>query len=243
MGIEEIDADIPSLLVEEKVRKGKCFSKVNRGQRIGSDGYQTPYSMTQQGIDVFCIEKSKRILEPACGEGAIVKVLMDNGYVSVSSYDIDQRKEGADVRVSSFNFFNENEKYDVIITNPPFKIATDFIIKASTVCLERTFFLMPLVYLHGKERFDKIFLKGIDGFKLKHVYIFVRMPMLSPEIREDGKYPTGMQVYAWFEFVNCGYSKLPKNRLPTFSWIDNSPYVLRKKDLILDVVTERDVQC
>lgn len=33
------------------MKKGKCFSAVNRGQRKKSDFYQTPYSMTKQLFD------------------------------------------------------------------------------------------------------------------------------------------------------------------------------------------------
>ena len=49
--------------------------------------------------------------------------------------------------------------------------------------------------------------------------------MLGDELREDGKYRTGMMVYAWYVWEN-GYSGLPM-----IDWIDNNDDVLSKKDL------------
>ena len=60
---------------------------------------------------------------------------------------------------------------------------------------------------------------------MSKVYVFTRYPMLGEELREDGKYNTGMMVYAWFVWVN-GYSGLPM-----IDWIDNNDDVLSKKDL------------
>jgi hypothetical protein len=61
-----------------------------------------------------------------------------------------------------------------------------------------------------------------EKYKLKKVYIFSRMPLLSNEIRKDGKYGTGMQTYAWYVWEN-GYNGYPK-----IDWIDCKKWVLRK---------------
>ena len=55
--------------------------------------------------------------------------------------------------------------------------------------------------------------------------------MLGEALREDGKYNTGMMVYAWYVWTN-GYSGLP-----TVDWLDNNEDVLSKKDSI-EIVTE-----
>ena len=49
--------------------------------------------------------------------------------------------------------------------------------------------------------------------------------MLGETLREDGKYNTGMMVYAWYVWTN-GYSGLP-----IIDWLDNNEDVLSKKDL------------
>ena len=60
--------------------KGKCFSKINRGQRRKSDFYKTHFSLTEQILEKLYFNKDIKILEPACGDGAIIKVLKKKDY-------------------------------------------------------------------------------------------------------------------------------------------------------------------
>jgi len=94
---------------------GKNFSCNNEsGKRNKSDFYQTPYCLTRLLLDNISLNGS--ILEPASGEGAIVKVLLDYGYAP-DFYDINH----------GYNFLEQQEKYNVIITNPPYSLALEFI--------------------------------------------------------------------------------------------------------------------
>jgi len=204
-------------------KKGKVYSKVDQGQRIPSDQYQTAYSMVEQLLNVKSFDKDSKILEPAKGKGSIVKVLRKSGY-KVTGYDIEQTPNGVSNDDSKYNFLNEKRKFDYIVTNPPFRLATPFIIKASTVCEKEFLFLMPLNYLHGQKRHQSIFKNKKFPFGLNKVWIFTRMPMLNADLRDDGMYNTGMQVYAWYLFTK-GYRKEP-----VLDWIDNSAFVIRKND-------------
>ena len=190
-------------------KKGKNFSANNaRGQRKKSDFYETPYSMTSHLLEVEDFNKSLTVCEPACGDGAIVKIL-EKKWDNVVAYDIEK------------NFLWETENYDYIITNPPFSLAYEFVQKAKQIATEKFAFLLPLSYLHGKKRYDNIYMDKQYG--LKKVYVFTRYPMLGESLREDGKYNTGMMVYAWYIFENH-YSGLP-----VIDWIDNNKDVLSKK--------------
>jgi len=193
-------------------QKGKNFSANNvSGKRKKSDFYETPYSITRHLLNVEYFDYNLTICEPACGDGAIVKVLKEktNNFVA---YDIEK------------NFLSETKQYDYIITNPPFSIAYEFIVKAKQVAKKKFAFLLPLSYLHGKKRYDDIY--SDKDYSLKKVYVFTRYPMLGEKLREDGKYNTGMMVYAWFIFDKeyKGSSML--------NWIDNNSDVLSKKDLV-----------
>ena len=193
----------------EEVKKGKNFSGNNAlGQRKKSDFYETPYSMTSHLLEVEDFNKSLTVCEPACGDGAIVKIL-EKKWDNVVAYDIEK------------NFLWETENYDYIITNPPFSLAYEFVQKAKQIATEKFAFLLPLSYLHGKKRYDNIYMDKQYG--LKKVYVFTRYPMLGESLREDGKYNTGMMVYAWYIFENH-YSGLP-----VIDWIDNNEDVLSKK--------------
>jgi len=200
-------------------KKGKNFSANNAtGKRKKSDFYETPYTLTRKFLDVEYFNKNSTVCEPACGGGAITRVLKEHWEDDkVTAYD------------QETNFLWETGEYDYIITNPPFSIAFEFIQRAKLVAKSKFAFLLPLSYLHGKKRFDEIYSDRTYG--LERVYVFTRYPMLGESLREDGKYNTGMMVYAWYVWTN-GYSGLP-----TVDWLDNNEDVLSKKDSI-EIVTE-----
>jgi hypothetical protein len=187
---------------------GKNFScNQVREKRNKNDSYSTPYSMTEQLLEVEQFDGT--ILEPACGQGAIVKVIHKTMSNNIISHDIQD------------DFLSPN--YDVctevanIITNPPFSLALEFIQKAKSIYTKKIAMLLPLSYLHGQKRYEsKIF------SELKCVHVFTRYPLLEEEIREDGKYRTGMMVYAWFVWQKGHNDK------PYISWIDNNRYVIGK---------------
>lgn len=185
---------------------GKNFSGNTNKRRSKSDFYQTPYNITRRLLEVEKFEGS--ILEPACGAGAITAILKEAGYDDVTAYDL--LLDGKD-------FLAETRKFDAIITNPPFSLAKEFILKACEVA-PRFAFLLPLNYLHGKERLDEIYSREI----LEKIYVFARYPLLSAQIRPDGKYETGMMVYAWYIFDTR------HKGAPTIRWIDNDSDVVRK---------------
>jgi hypothetical protein len=191
--------------------KGKNFSCNNIGQRKKSDFYETPYCLT---IELLKLIKLKEpILEPACGDKAIVKILLKE-YENVDFYDI---KHGQD-------FLLETNKYKTIITNPPYSLAFQFIQKAKQLCND-FYFLLPLSYLHGKQRLDYIYKD--KTFPLNCIYVFDRYPMLGDPLRKDNKINTGMMVYAWYHFSNK-----PEYKEPLIRFIDIQKYILNKKDIV-----------
>lgn len=190
--------------------KGKNFSCNNvRGQRKKSDFYETPYSLTRQFLEREHI--AGPVLEPCSGDGAIVKVLREHG-LDVIERDITRGDD----------FLADTGRYVSIVTNPPFSLAFEFIVKCKEVT-DYFALLLPISYLHGKQRYDSIY--SDVAFPLSTVYVFTRYPMLGQPLREDGKYPTGMMVYAWFV-----WHKTTSHREPVIKWIDNHAYVLGKHD-------------
>jgi len=196
--------------------KGKCYSKVNRGQRKKGDMYQTPYSITEKLLDNELFFRNLSVLEPAAGEGAIVRILEEN-FEDVAHFDIE--KDGKDFLTL------ERRPCYYIITNPPFSLANEFIVKAKKLCLIKFAFLMPLNYLQGVHRHKTIF-SVKDSFPLKRVHVFTRMPTLTNEVRSDGKYSTGMQALAWYVWER---TRNAEASTPTINWINNQPDILRKE--------------
>jgi hypothetical protein len=177
--------------------------------------YETPYSMTRQLFQAEWFGKKETILEPACGDMAIVQVMTNLGYKNVDFGDIG--------RGSDFLALKPGHEYSYIITNPPYSKSFDFIEKAKTIATSKIAFLLPLTYLQGQERFDKIYQD--KNFSLARVHVFIRYPMLGDILRGDGKYRTGMQTYAWFI-----WDKSHKGP-PQIGWIDNREFVLKKGDV------------
>lgn len=189
------------LLMEEL--KGKAYG--HRSSK--SDFYETPYSITEQLVEKRYsgkLYKDKIVLEPASGNGAIVKILRKYFY-HVESYD------------KETNFLKEEGVYPYIITNPPYSLADEFVMRAKEVYTDKFSFLLRTNFLSGYKRYRAGIFKG-----LQFVDIFTRMPDLRAPIREDGKYPTAMNVYAWMTW-QIGYKGKPQ-----IDWIDNQKYVLKK---------------
>ena len=197
-------------------KKGKNFSCNNVSKkRKKSDFYETPYSMTRQFINGEYFNKELTVLEPSCGEGAILKILKENWKSDlVTGKDLIQTKD---------DYLNENKEWDYVITNPPFSLALEFIQKSKIVANKKFAMLLPLSYLHGKQRYDEVYTD--KNYGLKNVHVFTRYPMLGDPLREDGRYRTGMMVYAWFVWEN-GYAGDPR-----LKWLDNHKYVLGARNI------------
>lgn len=198
---------------------GKNFSCNNAtGKRKASDFYETPYSLTR-----LLLRNEKLpglILEPAAGGGAITRVLVEFGYQFIQN-DINDSPTGYDY-LKDYVFW----KCDTMITNPPFSLAEEFISQAKRFTRKKIIMLLPLSYLHGVERFKKIF--SDKNFPLKRVYVFTRYPMLGEPLRDDGKVNTGMMVYAWYVWEKTWIPSL--SSAPKIYWLDNDSYILRKSD-------------
>lgn len=196
------------------MNKGKNFScNQKKEKRNKSDFYQTPYSITNHILDALNIPLNSKILEPCSGDKAIVKVLKERGYSNVTDFDLNR---------DNINFleYNTDVIYDYILTNPPFSLALEFIQKSKYIS-NNIVMLLPLNYLHSNKRYELLYNNNID-YKLKEIYVLTRYPLLTDELREDGKYKTGMLVYAWYIFSK-NY-----NGETIIKWIDNNEDILKK---------------
>jgi hypothetical protein len=204
--------------------KGKCFSKCDRGQRNKHDFYQTPYSMTRQFLDRVVIPDGSLILEPCCGNGAIVNILKERN-LNIINHDL---------FVDGIDFLIYEKKSDYIITNPPLSLSTEFILHCKKVAEKQFCLFMPIEYLHGEERYKKIYSID-DGYPLTDIYVFTRRAMLTDEVRPDGMYDTGMVTWAWFVWTKIGIQRIQGSiddkrtfiPNPSIHWIDNNDFVIR----------------
>lgn len=190
---------------------GKNFSANNLGQRREADLYETPFRITERILDALDGVSLGTVLEPARGGGAITTVLASRG-IPFTAYDL---ARGVDFR-------DERRNFDTVLTNPPFSLAREFIDTSQRVADRHIVLLLPLSYLHGKQRHDEVFRRYRN---LRTVYVLTRYPMLGERLRRDGKYRTGMMVYAWFHW-DKGHTGLP-----AIDWLDNNDDILRRGEV------------
>ena len=125
-------------------------------QRRPDDFYPTPPHATQS-----LMERERftgLISEPACGDGAIVRVLKKHGF-DVEATDL----------TKGHDFFARSDTVANIITNPPYRQSLDFIIHAKKITTHKIAMLLPVEFLHGATRHE---LFQDRRFPLKVVYVF-----------------------------------------------------------------------
>lgn len=133
------------------------------GIRKKHDFYETPSYVTEELLKRE--EFNGPIWEPACGNGAISKVLVKNGF-DVFNSDIEQREYPLDIKASFMSI--KSLVTPTIITNPPFKHSTEFALYALKCSTEKIALFNKLSFLEGKTRRDKLFSQS----KLKNVCVF-----------------------------------------------------------------------
>ncbi len=117
------------------------------------------YATSPEAIDLLKkkIDLPKQIVEPACGSGCLSERLVELGH-EVKSYDLIDRGYGEEQ-----DFFKMTEPpFDgdfAIVTNPPYKYATDFVLHSLELVPDNSLVCMFLktTFLESKGRYDKIF--------------------------------------------------------------------------------------
>lgn len=170
--------------------------------RERDDFYPTPPAATLALLGVEKFEGG--IWEPACGDGAISRVLKDAGYF-VHSTDLIDRGFG----VPNVDFLLDYTNYaDNIVTNPPFKFAEEFTRHALARSRRKVAMLCRLGWLEGQAR-KQLF----QNSPLARVWVFSkRVPMLrgGDQMMKGGG---GMIAFAWYVWDHAHEGP------PTLGWI------------------------
>jgi hypothetical protein len=168
--------------------------------------YPTPEPATRA---MLALERFKgRIWEPACGDGAISRLLLAAGY-EVASTDLHDRGYG----VPGVDFLTcEAAPVDNVVTNPPFKLAEAFVHRALAVARHQVVILNRLSWLEGKGRYKSLF----DGNSpLARVWVFSsRLHFLrSGDVNQSGG---GMVAFAWYVWEKGHSGPVTLGWLPPF---------------------------
>jgi len=166
--------------------------------------YQTPVWAIEALLDRQIFHG--KIWEPACGNGAISKVLNSWNYNEVISTDLNDYGYG----ISGLDFLGpeitDHYKIENIITNPPFSLFDKFLIQGLKFSTEKLALFGKLAFLEGIKR-KSIYLQHPP----KVVYVFSKRVKLE---REGQTYKNGgMMAFAWFVWDHAYNGKT------TIEWI------------------------
>lgn len=181
--------------------KGFMKSFTRTAPKNGQDFYPTPAWATKALMERFEGMFLEDFWEPSCGQGHIAKVLTKYGNVMCTDlYDYGYGTSGVD-------FLNAEVPKNVktIITNPPYNLANEFVIKAiehiKSGKIEHAAFLLRLQFLESNKRYKEIF----EQRCLQKIYVFSE--------RLTFKQLSNAVCYAWFIWSRNSY------------FVGGSPYI------------------
>ena len=154
------------------------------------DFYATPPEAVHALMKAEAIPS--KIWEPACGDGAIVKILRASGRL-VHATDLVDR--GCPDSQSAIDFLMERSSplgIEAIVTNPPYVLARQFV-EHSLRMAPKVYMLLRLAFLEGSGRNEIL-----DGGRLARVLVFRnRLPMIHRHGWTGNKASSSI-AFAWF---------------------------------------------
>ena len=159
----------------------------------GADLYETPACAVHALLAVEPVPLS--CWEAACGPGAIVRVLRQSGRAVIAT---DLNDWGCPDSKSGVDFLLERKGppgVPAIVTNPPFKLAEEFVEHAINLAPE-VYMLLRLAFLEGMRWRTK-------GFQdhLARVWVFApRLPFMHRHGYDGPKNSNSGMPFAWFVF-------------------------------------------
>jgi hypothetical protein len=168
-----------------------CQSKRHPHAERGLDCYQTPACAVEA---LLSAERLPHVVwEPAAGRGSIVRVLRAAGHTVVAS---DICSYGFPLHFQR-DFLAEQKapvRCQAIVTNPPFRIAQQFVAHALALS-PLVMMLLRLAFMETERRSPLL-----DGGHLARVHVFKRrLPMMHRD-GWTGRRASSAMVFAWFVF-------------------------------------------
>lgn len=156
----------------------------------GDDLYETPAVAVAALLRVETLPPS--IWEPACGPGAIARVLRLAGHGVLATDLVDYASPDQDA--SGRDFLMERATgAGAIVTNPPFKLAGEFVAHGLALC-PKVVMLLRLAFLESTKRTPIL-----DNGALARVHVFrKRLPMMHRAGYRGPRTGNSGMAFAWF---------------------------------------------
>jgi hypothetical protein len=175
----------------------------------GHDLYQTPPEATLALLSAEPLPLT--IWEPACGPGAIARVLRGAGHTVFASDLVDYKSP--DQNAGGWDFLLQRcvpDGVEAIVTNPPFKLANEFVAHALRLC-PSVAMLLRLAFLESTRRTPIL-----ENGRLARVHVFRnRLPAMHRH-GWTGNRVSNPTPFAWFVWTRNHEGPTHFHRL---SWI------------------------
>jgi len=184
---------------------GKAYAnKKGKEDRPEGDFYPTPKSLVWVAEDMIKgeLDKTQDVFEPCCGNGMISTEIAKWGY-NVAENDLYH---------GGVDYLNTPFSYTQIITNPPFSLWDEFVVKAKKEANK--------VILIGRSNYFGTASRLANGIwkELKSVHFFNRYVDYRTPERDDGIFHVGAMATAWFVWEKGFHSPA------TINFLDVQPY-------------------
>jgi hypothetical protein len=181
-----------------------------------ADDFPTPPWATRGLLEhVFDDKRSlagMSCLEPACGAGHMAKVLKEY-FGEVRAADAYGYGHVRDFLTYPY----ETNAVDWVITNPPFRLAEDFVVRALRVARRGVAILARTVFLESVGRYEGIFLHHPPS---KFAQFVERVPMVKGRLDAKATTATG---YAWLVWEK-GTASPPRLMCQPERWLEGGRY-------------------
>lgn len=163
----------------------------------GDDLYETPPAAVEALLRVE--QLPRRVWEPCCGPGSVVKVLRAAGHdvvaTDLNDWKCPQSEHGVD-------FLAQRQAPDgvtAVVTNPPYKLADAFVAHALEL-VPKLCVLLRLAFLESARRTPIL-----ESGRLARIHVFRnRLPMMH-RFGWTGRRTSSSIAFAWFVFDGkCG---------------------------------------
>ncbi len=131
--------------------------------------------------------------EPAANRGHMVRPLGEY-FASVDAFDV--HDYGAGYPVRDFLFPGPLAMVDMTITNPPFRLAEQFFVRASATSTAGVAMIVRSAFLEGQGRYERLFAKNPPSFVLQFTE---RVVMHKGRLAPEGSTATAYAWLVWLE--------------------------------------------
>jgi hypothetical protein len=205
-------------LMEKKQNRSHAVMAQRSEAANSLDNFPTPPWATRALLEMVIHNEligKRSCLEPACGAGHMSKVLVDH-FDSVTSSDIYNYGFGKVVDFCSGYY--DAESFDWVITNPPFKLAEQFVFEGLRVAKVGVALLTRTVFIESAGRYERLFK---DTPPSTMAQFAERVPMVKGRLDKNATTATG---YAWLIWLK----ENRENKAPELEWIKPCRRALEK---------------